>query len=438
MISQQNLDYTLFPWSAQGSLDPIAMVRGEGVYFWDESGKRYLDWNSQLMSLNIGHSHPKVIEAIQRQASELAYATPSLATRIRGEVGEKLARVLPTGMTKSLFTTGGAESVESAIRIARLVTGRQKIVTRYRSFHGATAGAASAGGDPRRLPAEPMMPGIVRVQDPYRYRCQFCRDRDGCTLMCEEHIEETILFEGPESVAAVLLEGWNGSSGLVMSPRNAEYFQRLRAFCDQHGILLIVDEVMSGFGRTGKWFAIEHAGVVPDIMALAKGITSGYLPLGATVVSDAIAQHFERNVLYTGLTYAAHPLCLAAASACLDVYEEEQLIPRAAAMGEYLDAGLSRLAEAHPSVGEARGVGLFWLLELVRDRTTREPMSAFNAPPSPAMQAVAKHLRERGLFAFVRWNWIFCVPPLTITQEQMDEAFAILDEALEIADDYTG
>ena len=436
MIAQQNLDHTLFPWSAQGGLDPIAMVRAEGVYFWDEAGKRYLDWNSQLMNVNVGHGHPKVIEAIQRQAAELPYATPSIATRVRGEVGEKLARVLPGTLHKALFTTGGADAIESAIRIARLVTGRRKIVTRYRSYHGATAGAASAGGDPRRLPAEPFLPGIVRVQDPYRYRCQFCRDRADCTLMCEAHIEETIQFEGPETVAAVLLEGWSGSSGLMMSPRNAEYFQRLRAFCDRHGILLIADEVMSGFGRTGKMFAIEHAGVAPDIMALAKGLTSGYAPLGATVVSDEIARHFESNVLNTGMTYAAHPLCLAAASACLDIYEDEQLAPRAAAMGEYLGGRLAELAEAHPSVGEARGIGLFWALELVRDRATREPLSAFNAPPSPAMRHVATALRERGLFAFVRWNLLFCAPPLTITREEIEEALAILDEVLEIADDH--
>ncbi len=367
-IVEQNRDHTLFAWAAQGAIQPIAMDRAEGVYFWDSEGKRYLDWNSQLMNVNIGHGNRKVIEAIQAQAERLVYASPSMATRVRAEVGEKLAAITPGTLSKSFFTTGGAEAIENAIKVARLFTGRAKIVTRYRSFHGATAGAASAGGDPRRLPNEPGVPGIVRVHDPYRYRCFFCRDLPQCNLMCESHIEETILFEGPENVAAVLIEGWNGSSGLIQSPRNEEYFQRLRAFCDEHGILLIADEVMSGFGRTGKWFGVDHAGIAPDVMAVAKGLTSGYLPLGATIVSERIAAHFEKNTFWGGLTYSGHPMALAAASACIDVYHEDNLIPHAAAMGERLAGELAALQVRHPVIGETRGIGLFHVIELVKNR----------------------------------------------------------------------
>lgn len=433
---QLSREYTLFSWAAQSAVNPIPMARAEGVYFWDEDGKRYLDFSSQIMNMNIGHGNRKVIAAIQAQAETLAYACPSMATRIRGEVGEKLAAITPRRLHKSFFCLGGAEAIENAIKIARLYTGRDKIVTRYRSYHGATAGAASAGGDPRRLAAEPMLPGIVRVQDPYRYRCQFCRDLPQCSLMCEQHIEETILFEGPENVAAVLLEGWSGTSGIIMSPRNAEYFARLRAFCDQHGILLIADEVMSGFGRTGRWFGIDHAGVEPDIMAVAKGLTSGYLPLGATIVSEEIADHFERNTLWAGLTYSNHPLCLAAASACLDVYHEEGLVERAAQMEGVMERELAVLAERHPSVGETRGVGLFYVIELVKDRHTREPLSPFNQPPSKPMVHLARSLRDQGLYTFLRWNMIFCVPPLIVTEAQIQEGMAALSTALALADEY--
>nr|MBA3533719.1 aminotransferase class III-fold pyridoxal phosphate-dependent enzyme [Ardenticatenales bacterium] len=369
-------------------------------------------------------------------AEALAYAGPSMATQIRGEVGEKLAEITPGRLQKTLFSLGGSEAIEHAMKIARMVTGRDKIVTRYRSYHGATAGAASAGGDPRRLATEPGVPWIVRVHDPYRYRCLFCRDLPQCNLMCEEQIEQTILFEGPQTVAAVLLEGWNGTSGLIQPPRNEEYFQRLRAFCDQHGILMIADEVMSGFGRTGKWFGIDHAGIEPDIMAMAKGLTSGYMPLGATMVSHEIARHFDKNTLWTGLTYSAHPMSLAAASACIDVYKEENLIERAAQMGQIMARELVALQTKHPSIGEVRGVGLFYVIELVRNRESREPLSPYNQPASEAMTQVAKFLHERGLYSFLRWNWIFCVPPLIISEAQLREALAILDEALEIADDY--
>ncbi len=434
--AQLTRDHTLYSWVAQAAANPITMDRANGIYFWDETGKQYIDFVSQIMCVNIGHGNRKVIEAIQEQAAKLSYAGPNMATRIRGEVGEKLARITPGRLEKAFFTLGGAEAVENAMKMARMFTGRQKIVTRYRSYHGATMGAATAGGDPRRLATEPGVPWIVRVQDPYRYRCQFCRESAECTLMCETHIEETILFEGPENVAAVLLEGWSGSSGIMMSPRNREYFQRLKAFCDQFGILIIVDEVMSGFGRTGKWFGIEHAEIEPDIMCMAKGLTSGYLPLGATMVSADIASYFEKNTLWTGLTYSSHPICLAAANACLDVYEEGGLIENAARLEPVMEAELAGLAAKHPSVGEWRGIGLFYVIELVKNRETREPISAFNKPFSEAMIKVNQMLRRLGLYTFTRWNMVFCVPPLIITDTQIREGMALISGALAEADHY--
>ncbi|MCB9128246.1 MAG: aminotransferase class III-fold pyridoxal phosphate-dependent enzyme [Ardenticatenales bacterium] len=433
MYLQQNLDYTLFDWSKQGDLTPIEVERAEGCYFWDSSGKRYLDWNSQIMNVNIGHGNRHVIDAIHAQAEALPYVSSFMATRVRGELGEKLAEITPGDLRKTFFTLGGAEAVENAMKIARMVTGRDKIVTRYRAYHGATAGAASAGGDPRRLPLEPGVPWIVRAHDPYRYRCLFCRELDGCNLICEDHIEQTIEMEGPQNVAAVLLEGWSGSSGLIQSPRNAEYFQRLRRYCDRHGILLIIDEVMSGFGRTGKWFAIEHADVVPDIMVMAKGLTSGYLPLGAVTVRRDIADHFDDHTLWAGLTYGGHPMCLAAASACVDVYRNDNLIERAAQMGQRLRDELTALAQRHAIVGELRGEGMFYVLELVRERATREPLSPWNGPLSAPMRRAKQYLDSAGLYTYIRWNMIFSAPPLILSEAQLQQGIAHLDQALTLA-----
>jgi len=385
------------------------------------------------MNVNIGHGDQRVINAIKEQADRLIYAYPGMATEVRGELGQLLAEITPGRIKKAFFTLGGAEAVENAMKIARLYTGRQKVLTRYRSYHGATMGAMTASGDPRRLPVEPGVPWIIHVHDPYRYRCLFCRDLGGCNLMCADHIEQTVLFEGPENVAAILLEGYNGSSGIIAPPR-PEYWQRIRAMCDRYGILLIDDEVMSGFGRTGKWFAIDHYGIEPDIMAMAKGLTSGYLPLGATMVSRDIADYFEDKYLAAGLTYSAHPMSCAAGVACIKVYQEDNLIENAARMGQYLDGRLAELQEKHPSIGEYRGIGLFYVIELVRNRETREPMSEWNQPLTEPMAQVAKYLRDNGLYTFVRWNWIFCVPPLTITEEQIDEGIAVIDGALDITD----
>lgn len=436
-IVDLNREYTLFSWAAQATVQPIPVAKAKGVYFWDVDGKRYLDFSSQLMNMNIGHGHPKVIEAIQKQVADLAYVYPGMATKVRGEAARKLAEVAPKGLKKSFFTLGGAEAVENAMKMARLYTGRQKIITRYRSYHGGTFGAMTAGGDPRRWANEPGVPWIVRMHDPYAYRSpiyRHCTPDEGDMVLIDL-LEQQIEMEGPHTIAAVLLEGYSGSSG-IMAPSTPQYWIRLRELCDRHGILLIVDEVMSGFGRTGKWFGIDHYPVQPDLMACAKGLTCGYVPLGATVASEKISQHFEDNALWCGLTYSAHPVGCAAAIACLEVYQEEGLIENAAAMEKVMAQGLHELARKHPCIGDIRGIGLFWVVELVKNRATREPMNGWNKPATEPMKKVAGRLKELGFNTFVRWDWVFCVPPLCITAEQIAEGLAILDDALSLADPY--
>lgn len=436
-IIDKNREFSLFSWSVQSQANPIPAVRAEGIYFWDADGKRYMDMSSQLMNMNIGHGHPKVVEAIQKQASELCFVHPAFATKVRGEAAEALAAVVPKGLKKSFFTLGGAEAVENAMKMARLVTGRQKVISRYRSYHGATFGALSASGDPRSWANEPGVPWIVKMHGPYPYRSPLYQDRtpEQGDMLVADLLEETILMEGPQSVAAVVLEGYSGSSGL-MAPATPKFWHRVREICDRYGVMLIVDEVMSGFGRTGKWFGISHYDISPDLMACAKGLTCGYVPLGATVVSDKIAQYFETNPLWAGLTYSSHPIGCAAAIATLKVYQEENLIENAAKMGQVLEAGLKALQEKHKCIGEARGIGLFWLVELVKNRETREPMSGYNKPQSEPMQKVAARLKELGFYTFVRWDWVFFVPPLVINEQQIQEGLEILSDALSLADPY--
>ena len=378
-----------------------------------------------------------MIKAIQEQVTRTGHAYPGIATEPRARLGELLREITPAGLTKSFFTAGGADAVENAMKVARLYTGRQKIVTRYRSYHGATFGAMTAGGDPRRLANEPGVPWIVRVHGPYSYRSPIYRGRsaDEGDGIVADLIEQSILYEGPENVAAILLEGYNGTSGVV---QGGDFFwKRIQEICDNYGILLIIDEVMSGFGRTGQWFGINHYPYVkPDIMAMAKGMTSGYVPMGATMVTDEIAAHFEDNTLWAGLTYSSHPLSCATAIANIEVYQEEKLIERAREMGKVLRSGLMDLAEQHPSLGEVRGTGLLQVMELVKNRDTREPMSGWNRPPSEAMREVAAILREQGMSTFVKWDWIFCTPPLVVNEEQIQEGLAMLDQALAAADRY--
>jgi taurine--2-oxoglutarate transaminase len=433
-IVELNRRHTFFSWSVQSSVAPLAVVEAKGCHFWDADGKRYLDLASQLMNVNTGHQHPKVVAAIKEQADKLCYAYPGLATRPRGELGKLLAEVAPGDLNKTFFTLGGAEAIDNALKLSRVYTGRQKIVARYRSYHGATYGAISATGDPRRLPVEPGIPGIVRIFDPYCYRCVFGHEPATCNKECITHIEEVIKFEGPDRIAALLIEGVTGTSGIFVPPD--DYWPRLREMCDKYGILLISDEVMSGFGRTGEWFAVDNWGVVPDVMIMAKGLTSGHVPMGGVIVSQTIADHFEERYLPLGLTYSAHTLAAAAGVATIRAYQEDGLIENAKRMGQVLGEGLETLKERHASVGDVRYIGLFSVIELVKDKATREPLAPWNAKPEElgVMAEVLPALRERGLSTFVKWNWIFVVPPLCITEDELAEGLNIIDEVLEITD----
>jgi taurine--2-oxoglutarate transaminase len=436
-IVQDNLDYTLFSWSKQKGINPIAVQRAEGVYLYDYDGKRYLDFSSGLMNVNIGHGNQRVTAAVVRQMQEVSYVTPSCVTRARGELGKKLAEITPGLLKKTLFTVCGATAIENAVKLARLFTGRHKIIARYRAFHGSSYGAMTAGGDPRKLPADAQQaPNFVHVEDPYCYRCPWSQELATCHRECISHLERIVEFEGPGNIAAILMEGESGSSGCIKYP--PDYLQKVRALCDRHGILLIVDEVMSGFGRTGKWFASELHGVDPDMIATAKGITAGYLPLGALIVTDRIADHFNDRPLPLGLTYSAHPVACAAALEVLKIYEDEHLIENAAAMGSYVDEQVMELMDRHPCIGDFRNTGLLGCLEIVKNRGTKEPMAPFNAAPDEmtVMNKVGSRLRELGMYTFVRWNYIFIAPPLSITREQVDEGLAMIDDALTIADAY--
>jgi len=419
--------HTISEWAAQGAVDPIPVARAEGVYFWTPEGKRFIDFNSQLMCVNIGHRNPRVIEAIQRQAEAVCYVTPSgMTTEARARLGAKLATITPGDIDVFFFTNGGAEANENAIKIARAHTGRQKILARYRSYHGGTAAAIAATGEPRRW-TQPPMPGFVHVLDPY-HGIQRGWDTAEESL---RHVEEVIQLEGPQTIAAFILESVTGTNGVLVPPDG--YMQGVRALCDKYGILMIADEVMSGFGRTGKWFAIEHWGVVPDLITMAKGLTSAYVQLGAVGMRQAIADTFKDKPFPGGLTYSSHPVACAAALATLAVMEQDGLVDRAQRMGLLMRDLHENLAARHPSVGAVRSIGLFGVVELVRNRKTMEPMAPFNGT-SPEMGALAKFFRQEGLFTFVRWNYFFTNPPLTITEAELQEGFAIIDRALAIAD----
>ncbi|MFC2087077.1 aminotransferase class III-fold pyridoxal phosphate-dependent enzyme [Bacteroidota bacterium] len=435
-ILQNNLDYTLFSWLSQSGLNPINVKRAEGVYIYDQDGKRYIDFSSQLMNVNIGHNNPKIRDAVIRQMNEVSYVFPGMITEPRGQLGKKLAGIAPGKLNKTFFTLAGADAIENAIKLARLVTGRHKIITKYRSYHGATYCAITAGGDPRKLQVDrEATPGIVHVEDPYCYRCPWGKTIDTCQRECVSHLERVIRFEGPENVAAVLLEGESGTSGCIKYP--PDYWQKVKKICDTYDILIIDDEVMSGFGRCGKWFAVEHSGVEPDIIVVAKGLTSGYIPLGGVIVTGEIAKEFDERALMLGLTYSAHAVCCAAALACIEVYEEENLLENALRMGKYIEKEVEKLKEKHPSIGDFRNTGLLGAIELVKNRETKEPVTPWNAKPSEMglTNKISAKLRELGMFTFVRWNWIFVAPPLIITEEQIDEGLSIISRGISIADE---
>jgi taurine--2-oxoglutarate transaminase len=403
------------------------VARAKGIYFWTPEGKRFIDFNSQLMSVNIGHGDPRVIEAIHQQASTLAYANPFMATEPRARLGAKLAEITPGDIDSFFFTNGGSEANENAVKIARFFTGRHKILARYRSYHGATAGSISLTGDPRRWPVEPGIPGIVHVFDPYH---GIARGWDSVEQALA-NIEEAIQLEGPQTIAAFILEPVTGTNGILVPPDG--YLQGVREICDKYGILMIADEVMSGFGRTGEWFAVDHWKVVPDLISMAKGLTSSYLPLGAVGMRHHIAQHFQDKVFYGGLTYNSHPMGCAAALATIRVYEQDCLLENTRKMGTIMKGLLRDLQSRHPSVGAVRSIGLFGIVELVRNRHTREPMAPFNGG-SEEMTALGRFFREQGLYTLVRWNTFFTNPPLCITENELREAFAIIDRGLEATD----
>ncbi|MDP4132098.1 MAG: aminotransferase class III-fold pyridoxal phosphate-dependent enzyme [Bacteroidota bacterium] len=434
-IIQDNLDHTLFSWSKQKGIDPIAVKRAEGVYLYDYAGRRYIDFSSGLMNVNIGHGNQRITAAVVKQMQEVSYVTPGCVTKIRGDLGRKLSELCPGDLNKAFFTLCGATSLENAIKLARLYTGRHKIISRYQSYHGSTYGVMSAGGDPRKLAADAQQaPNFIHIDIPYAYRWPYGEE----SLLQEAvaSLERMIAYEGPGNIAAILLEGESGSSGCLRYPKG--YLFSVREICNKHGILLIMDEVMSGFGRTGNWFGFQNHHIVPDMIAMAKGLTSGYLPFGCLMVSDRITSKYDDMTLPLGLTYSAHPVSCAAALETIKIYEDDKLIENTIAMGEYMDTQMELLKQKHPSIGDWRNTGLLGCIELVKNRKTKEPMAPFNAKPDEMqiMNKVAAKIKELGMYTFVRWNFIFIAPPLCVTKEQVDEGLAILSESIRIADGY--
>jgi len=432
-IIQNNLEYTLFSWSKQKGIDPIAVKTAEGVYLYDYDGKRYIDFSSGLMNVNIGHGNQRITAAVVKQMQEVSYVTPSCVTKVRGELGKRLAEICPGDLDRAFFTLCGATSIENGIKLARMYTGKHKILSRYQSYHGSTYGVLSAGGDPRKIPADAQQaPNFIHFDLPYSYR--WPHGEDSLLTEAVAQLERIIAYEGPGTIAAILLEGESGSSGCLKYPTG--YLKRVREICTKNNILLIIDEVMSGFGRTGKWFGFENHGIVPDMIAMAKGLTCGYLPFGCLMVSSVIASKYDDSMLPLGLTYSAHPVSCAAALETLKIYEDDNLIENAVTMGKYLDRRIEGLKEKHPSIGDWRNTGLLGCLELVKNRKTKEPMAPFNAKPDEmvTMNKVAAKIRELGMYTFVRWGYVFIAPPLCITKEQVDEGLAIISEALLIAD----
>jgi taurine---2-oxoglutarate transaminase len=432
-VYRYDREHVLHSWSIQGKLDPLVVDKAEGIYFWDSSGKRYTDMASQLVNSNIGHQHPKVVRAIKEQAEKLCYISPSFANSERSNLAKMISEITPENIKKCFFTNAGAEANENAIKIARMVTGKWKIISRYRSYHGATYGAIALTGDPRRPPVEPAMPGVVRVFDPYCYRCSFGKEQDSCKMECAKHIEEVIQYENPSTIAAVIIEPITGSNGVFIPPEG--YMRTVREICDKYDILLIADEVMSGFGRTGEWFGVDIFNVQPDIMTMAKGINSGYVPLGAVAVSGEIAEMINDKFLYCGLTYSGHPLACSAAVATIKAYREENLIVNSREMGVVMGRLMQKLKKKHQCIGDVRNQGLFGCMELVKNRDTKEPIVPWNGN-GEVMDRVRSFLMDRGVYMYLRWNYMFVAPPIIINEDQLNSSFEVIDEALSVADEY--
>jgi taurine--2-oxoglutarate transaminase len=425
-------------WSAQALIDPLPIASASGSYFTDYDGNRYLDFSSQLVNVNIGYQHPKLVAAIQEQAARLCTIAPSFANDARSEAARLIAELAPGDLNQVFFTNGGAEATENALRMARLHTGRHKVLAAYRSYHGATAGAITMTGDPRRWGSEPGIPGVVHYWGPYLYRSAFhASTPEEESERALQHLRDLIMVEGAQTIAAIILETVVGTNGILVPPPG--YLAGVRAICDEFGIMMIADEVMAGFARAGEWFAVDHWGVTPDLIAFAKGVNSGYVPLGGVLISDPIAATFQNRAYPGGLTYSGHPLACGSAVASINIFKEEGIVEHARSLGtDVIGPELATLADKHPSVGEVRGLGVFWALELVRDRATREPLVPFNAtgPDAKPMAEFAAACRERGLWPFVHFNRTHVVPPCTTTAEEIREGIAILDEALEVADGY--
>ncbi|KQU65545.1 hypothetical protein ASC58_16935 [Phycicoccus sp. Root101] len=438
-VRRDDRGHVFHSWSAQGLIDPLPIASALGSYFTDYSGKRYLDFSSQLVNVNIGYQHPKLVAAIQEQAGRLTTISPAFANDARSEAARLITELAPGDLNRVFFTNGGAEANENALRMARLHTGRHKVLAAYRSYHGATAGSIALTGDPRRWASEPGMPGVVRYWGPYLYRSAFhATTEQEESERALQHLRDLLMVEGAHTVAAIILESVVGTNGILVPPPG--YLQGVRDLCDEFGIVMIADEVMSGFARCGEWFAVDHWGVAPDLITFAKGVNSGYVPLGGVIISERVAQSFDSKPFPGGLTYSGHPLACASAVASINIFKEEGVVEHARALGEdVIGPGLRALAERHPSIGEVRGLGTFWALELVRDRETREPLVPFNAggADAKAMNEFAAACKARGLWPFTHFNRTHVVPPCTTTVDEVREGLAILDEALEVADQYS-
>lgn len=426
--------YVIHSWSVQGQLNPTVVNGAEGIYMIDGKGNKIIDLASQLVNSNLGHQHPKVVAAIKDQAEKLCYISPPFATEARSRAAKKIVEVAPDNIKMAFFVNAGAEANENAVKMARFYTKKFKILSRYRSYHGATYMAIALTGDPRRPPAEPAAPGVVKVFDPYCYRCTFGKEYGKCGLECVEHIAEVIMYEDPGTVAAILVEPIIGTNGVIIPP--PEYMPRLRQICDQNNVLLIADEVMTGFGRTGEMFAVNHWNIKPDIMTMAKGVNSGYVPLGVVAVDQKISDHFQKNMFWGGLTYSGHALACAAAEATIQAYQEENIVANSKAMGAIMLEEMKKMKDRHPCVGDARGLGLFGCLELVKNKETKEHLVPWNGAPG-VMKEVFKAAWDKGLYLMLRWNFMFLFPPLIINEQQLRHSLAIIDEVLEIADKAT-
>ncbi len=436
-IINDSKQYSLFSWSAQAALNPIAVERAEGVYLYDYDGTKIIDFSSGLMSVNIGHGDQRVTEAVVAQMQQVSFVTPSCTTEIRAKLAKKLAEICPGNLNKAFFTLCGTSSIDNAIKLARLYTGRHKIVGRYRAFHGGSIGGMSVGGDPRKLANDSQqMPNTVLLDDPYYFFGMKNLDDDTKLSLSLEYVERIIHFEGKTNIAAFIMEGESGSSGCLHYPKG--YLKGIKALCEKYGILFIADEVMSGFGRTGKWFGFENHDIEPDMVCMAKGLTSSYLPLGCLMVSDTIAAKFDNTPMMIGLTYNAHPVSMAAALAVINIYESDNLIENTRKMGAYLESKITKMRAKHPSMGAFRNTGLLGCLDVLKNKTTGELISPYNGAGDDlkVTNLIAGKLRALGLYTFVRWGYIFIAPPLCVTEAEIDEGLAIISEALKISDEH--